>query len=156
MFKIAFCVIVLVYLWDPFAVFACNETDITESRSNVSHGDGKSWYRDALRCGGWGKRITSAEQYERMKDKCYLTIREKHLCCIDLPYCPNGMVAEIPLKPYFMYLIYKLKIGCKSGTSDEEKMDDLFGTGKPEEGHKKLNVQITICYASEKKKRCFM
>ena len=101
-------------------------------------------FSDADRCGGWGKKISSMEQYESIKDKCYLTIRKKHLCCIDLPYCPNGMVAEIPLKPYFMYPIHELKIGCRRKDNEE--------TGAPN----KPKIDIVVCYADGKKKIYFL
>ena len=80
------------------------------------------------------------EQYESIKGKCYLTIRKKRLCCIDLPYCPDGMVAEIPLKPYFMYPIHELKIGCRPKEKDDEE------TGSP----KKPKIDI-VCNADGKK-----
>ena len=138
MFKITFCITILLYLWDLFVVFGCNKTDITLDQSNH-----KCNSSDADRCGGWGKKISSMEQYERIKDKCYLTIRKKRLCCIDFPYCPDGMVAEIPLKPYFMYPIHELKIGCRPQEKDDEE------TGSP----KKPKIDIVVCYADGKKKK---
>lgn len=124
MFEFAFIFIIFVYFWNPFRVFADlfphpNVSDdqtskvYSPTRAKDNNGDNQ--------CGGWGKRLGSMEEYENIKQKCYLTIRNGELCCIDLPDCPKGMVTEIPLKPYHMFPIKKLKIGCKYYSEKKKK-----------------------------------
>lgn len=40
-------------------------------------------------------------------------MRNEDLCCIDLPDCPRGFEPEIPVKPFHMFPIKKLVLGCK-------------------------------------------
>lgn len=62
-------------------------------------------------CSDWGKPVIS-EDYELIKDRCYLVVRYGVLCCIYEPDCPPGLVPEIPLEAYRVYKIKKLEIGC--------------------------------------------
>ena len=78
-------------------------------------------------CGGWGFVVNSDRQYEGRKDRCYLTFRNGYLCCMYVPDCPHGLVPEIPLKPYRIYELKKLEIGCvvKLHDQNHKKTDQV-------------------------------
>lgn len=81
-------------------------------------------------CGGWGVRIRSKHQYERIKHNCYLTMRNYILCCIEKPDCPKGTVAEVPIKPYHMFPIDSIILGCKEvGVMGNVKITGLVAVG---------------------------
>ena len=102
-------------------------------------------------CGGWGFVVNSDHQYEERKDKCYLTFRSGNLCCIYVPDCPSGFVPEIPLKPFCIYDIKNLKIGCVVKLHDQKKkkiklhMRTNLLTGTKRKKKTKVLLYVIIC-----------
>ena len=84
-------------------------------------------------CRGWGFVVNSDHQYEERKDKCYLTFQSGNLCCIYAPDCPSGFVPEIPLKPFRIYDIKNLEIGCVVKSCDQNQKK------------KKNNESVIVC-----------
>ena len=67
-------------------------------------------------CGGWGVVVKNEIHYDKIKETCYLTIRNGVLCCISKPDCPQGMIAETPIKPYHVFPLKSIQIGCVKET----------------------------------------
>lgn len=124
-----------IWWWNPYEVFADSNYTSTSSPSRI---------RQPLdqQCGGWGKEIRSHEEYEKMKDGCYLLLRQGVLCCIDLPYCPEDFEPEVPLKPYFLFPIKKLTLGCIK----TEKKPASKSSVVPK-------VNVVVCYSDKDKKK---
>ena len=76
---------------------------------------------ESLPCGGWGRRVDNFTQYCQIRRTCYLAMRKGELCCIDKPVCPEGLRPEIPIKPYHLYPLKKLSLGCVK-PKDEKKV----------------------------------
>lgn len=94
---------------------------------------------DSSQCGGWGTRIENLTHYHSMRHTCYLAIRRGKLCCIEKPACPEGLRPEIPIKPYHLFPLKKLSLGCV----------------KQDEGKKKTRknkIEVTVCYHETAKK----
>ena len=113
-FKIFMCV--LVFLSWSIAVVAKLDTTPVSETSEL-----KKNTTQRLSCGGWGKRITNIAEYRKIKHKCYLALRNGELCCIDLPDCPPDLQPEIPLKPYHLFPIKKLSLGCVKPENGKKK-----------------------------------
>ena len=69
----------------------------------------------------WGKKIKNIAEYRKLKHTCYLALRNGELCCIDFPDCPHGLEPEIPLKPYHLFPIKKLSLGCARPKVERKK-----------------------------------
>ena len=70
--------------------------------------------------GGWGNPVYWEDDYEIIKHLCYLVMRYRVLCCIDVPDCPPGLVPEIPLKAYQIYKLKRLEIGSMVKESHDQ------------------------------------
>ena len=131
-FKIFMCVLVFLS-WSTNCYGYKTTSKLPPTPANVTvRQTGKS-------CGGWGKKVTNMAEYRKMKHTCYLVIRNEELCCIDLPDCPKGLQPEIPLKPYHLFPIKKLSLGCVKPENEKKK------TRKPK-------VKVTVCFAETKNK----
>ena len=76
---------------------------------------------ESLPCGGWGRRVDNFTEYRQIKHTCYLAMRKGELCCIDKPVCPEGLRPEIPIKPYHLYPLQKLSLGCVKPKDERKK-----------------------------------
>ena len=92
-------------------------------------------------CGGWGTRIVNMSQYGKIKRTCYLAVRKGELCCIEKPDCPADLIPEIAVKPYHLYPIKKLSLGC---VRPKDKKRGKFRAGK---------IEVTVCYQETDKKK---
>ena len=95
---------------------------------------------NASSCGGWG-RIVKMSQYDKIKHTCYLALRQDELCCIEKPDCPEGLAPEIPVKPYHLYPIKKLFLGC---VRPKDRKKKKFRPQK---------IKVTVCYQETDKKK---
>lgn len=113
-------------------VMALNSTDFQQDKSLA---DALNVFKS---CGGWGKEIKNMQDYETVKEHCYLTFRQNVLCCIEKPDCPEDLEPEIPIIPYMLFPIKHLELGCvekeKSHVSTRPKVD------------------VVVCYDQKKKK----
>ena len=93
-------------------------------------------------CGGWGTRIVNMSQYFKIKHTCYLAVRNGELCCIEKPDCPPDLAPEIAVKPYHLYAIKKLSLGCVK-PKDRKKKKNL---------DKKRSKSLSVIRKSRRKK----
>ena len=96
---------------------------------------------NASSCGGWGRRIVNMSQYDKIKHTCYLAVRQGELCCIEKPDCPADLAPEIAVKPYHLYPIKKLSLGC---VRPKDRKKEKF---RPEK------IKVTVCYQETDKKK---
>ena len=98
---------------------------------------------DRQQCAGWGFAVRSRQEYKK-KNSC-LVIGFHRLCCIDVPNCPPDLVPEVPIKPYRIYSLKMLKIGCMEKS---QVQDHLTISECPIEFSKEVK--------KKKKKLCFI
>ena len=67
-------------------------------------------------------------------------MRKGELCCIDKPVCPEGLRPEIPIKPYHLYPLKKLSLGCVKPKDEKKKF-------------RKEKIEVTVCYHETAKKK---
>ena len=122
-----------------FLVGFCQCFNKTQAERHTKQGlvdDKFTNLQDKEQCGGWGDKIVSYEQYKRMKNDCYLTLRQEILCCIDKPVCPEYYKPKIPLKPYHLFPIHRLDISCVP-MDEEELLFDVVNEEDDKMGKKK-------------------
>lgn len=97
--------------------------------------------KDKEQCGGWGEKIVTYKQYKKLKNSCYLTLRQKILCCLEKPDCPENYKPKIPIKPYHLFPIHRLEISCVP-MDERERLFGVVDEEGDEMGKKKKESYI--------------